>query len=165
MQTYQTTSWIRAQAHLAQKKETQPGFAQHLIDMARPAQIAYEALMTAYDGQPIGVECRSEKRDQWAFIAPNISEKYPFRIQIFDADGFISHHGCNTLELAVEDLINSGYRVIDAGALDRVSMTARWSVGIKRLDIMQCVHDGRLTWAHAADLLNDLPRVDVALMS
>ncbi|PEH40458.1 hypothetical protein CRM94_17240 [Burkholderia gladioli] len=165
MQTYKTTSWVRAQSRMAELHEKRPGFAQHLIDIARAAQLAYEALMTAYGGQPIGIECRSPKREQWAFIAPNIQTMSPFRVQVFDADGFISHHGFDSLELAAEDMINSGYRVIDEGALHRMSATDRWATGIARLDIMQQVNDGRITWARAAELLNELPHIDVATLS
>ena len=136
--------------------ELDPKFAQVLRESARPAQIAYQKIMGRHEGNPVGVECRAVKREAWAFVLADVSCPGRFRIQYFDLDWFSGHYVHKTLEEAVEDMVTSGYRQIDTGALDRVAATERWALGVKRSAIMQRHQSGMIDWATAVGELSIL---------
>ncbi|ASW03880.1 hypothetical protein [Paraburkholderia aromaticivorans] len=149
-QRYRTTTWERARvAHLRGR----PDFARHLRGIARPMQISYQRLMQAYNGEPVGVECRERERDAWAFVVPEMSGSGRWRIQRFDLDGFVGHMCFDTLAIAVENMLQEGYRILDAGALDRVAATNRWAKGIKRAAVVQRCQEGLITYAQMLDEL------------
>jgi hypothetical protein len=127
------------------------GFSRHLRDAVRPLQIAYQRLMVAYDGQPVGVECRMAARESWAFVLPDASGSQAWRIQQFDQDGFIGHLCFESFNEAVEDMLRMGYVVTDPGALDRIGATARWAVGVRRAAIMQKHQQGLVSYAEMVD--------------
>jgi hypothetical protein len=141
---YRTHSWTRV---CGEDRDLDPGFAAHLRDAARPAQIGFQKLMGRYAGEPVGIECRSVSRDAWAFVLPDASSLGRFRVQYFDLDGFFGHEAHDTMLAAVEDMISLGYRKLDRGALDRVASTARWALGVKRSAIMQRHQSGMIDWA------------------
>ncbi|AJW47577.1 hypothetical protein DEE91_23770 [Ralstonia pickettii] len=150
---YRTRGWARICDKAA---ELDPKFAQVLRESARPAQIAYQKIMGRHEGNPVGVECRAVKREAWAFVLADVSCPGRFRIQYFDLDGFSGHYVHKTLEEAVEDMVTSGYRQIDTGALDRVAATERWALGVKRSAIMQRHQSGMIDWATAVGELSIL---------
>ena len=148
---YQMTSWQHA------KKRTLDGvdqdFARYLRGVSRPAQIAYSRIMQSHDGIPLGIEYRHESREAWAFLLPNVSGDDAWRIQYFDPDGFSRHACYTTSREAVEEMVQEGYITQDAGALDRHSLTKRWSIGVKRSSVMQRHNSGEITWADAIGLM------------
>ncbi|GMG94665.1 hypothetical protein Cmtc_58850 [Cupriavidus sp. TKC] len=150
---YRTRSWMRV---CGEDRDLDPGFAEHLRDAARPAQIAYQKLMGRHAGVPIGIECRSVSRDAWAFVLPDASSPCHFRVQYFDLDGFSGHAAHDTMLAAVEEMMGLGYRRIDSGALDRVASTARWALGVKRSAIMQRHQSGLIDWATCVAELSTL---------
>jgi hypothetical protein len=131
---FRTTTWQRL---AFDDRDLDQGFRQHLIECAKPSQLAYRKLMRRFDGNPVGVECVTKEGDRWAFVLPDLSCDGKWRIQYFDEGGFSAHSCFGSLEEAVEDMIQSGYREIDAGALDRVASTDRWALGVKRSAIHQ----------------------------
>ena len=141
---YRTRTW--AALREKQEPESQPGFFAHLRSISRSRQIAYQCLMAKYDGSPLGVECRNTSRDSWGVVLANVYGDLPWRIQYFDLDGFSSHHTFATLEEAVEDMLSDGYRIEDVGALDRVSASPRWALGVRRMAIMQRHQEGQIDW-------------------
>lgn len=150
---YRTRGWARICDKAA---ELDPKFAQVLRESARPAQIAYQKIMGRHEGNPVGVECRAVKREAWAFVLADASCPGRFRIQYFDLDGFSGHHVHKTVEEAIEDMVTSGYRQIDIGALDRVAATDRWALGAKRAAIMQRHQSGMDEWATTVAKLAEL---------
>lgn len=151
MQRYRTKYWQRLRE---EPRDLDAGFAKHLRECARPRQIAYQRLMSMCQGNPIGLECKSETREGWGFILPDVSGEYPWRIQAFDADGFIGHNCYNTLEDATEALIGDGYRIPDPGALDRCSTTLRWAIGTKRAEFRTLFNRGLLNWTEMLDKMS-----------
>jgi hypothetical protein len=139
---YRSSSW----EHVCAASNGIPAdFARLLRDEARPLQIAYQRLMSSYDGHPAGIECRLKGRESWAFALPDVSGAKSWRVQQFDRDGFIGHL-CFDLNAAVEDMLRMGYLVTDPGALDRVGSTARWARGIRRAAIMQKHQEGLIKY-------------------
>lgn len=139
---YRTTSWERART--ATLRGRPDDFAKFLRKLARPTQVAFQRLMSAYNGEPIGIELKSKDRDAWAFIVANMSGNEAWRIVLFDLDGFFSHSCYNEFVEAVERMLQDGYVTVDGGALDRVAATARWAMGVRRAAVMQR-HQERLT--------------------
>jgi hypothetical protein len=140
---YRSRSWERVRSATSRLPAD---FARHLRDAARPLQIAYQVIMVKYDGHPVGIECRMEGRESWAFVLPEASGDKPWRIQQFDQDGFVGHLCFDSLEEAVEDMLRMGYRFLDHGALDRIASTARWAKGVRRAAIMQKHQEGLITY-------------------
>jgi hypothetical protein len=148
---FRTSAWARL---VTDRRDLDPGFRAHLIEFAIPQQLAYRRLMRRFNGEPIGVECVTTSGDRWAFVLPDVSRPEKWRIQYFDESGFSGHGSYDTLVDAVEDMIQSGYRKIDAGALDRLALTVRWAQGVKRSAIMQRHAEGLIDWKTAMDLLS-----------
>ena len=148
MTTYICASWARIVLRDSDLKVTQPDFARHLREILRPTQIAYQRLMSATNGSPVGVVCRHTDGKRWAFISHEVSDpSYAFRVQYFDEHGFSGHFCYKSLEDAAEGLVKEHYTVIDKGALDSLSMESNWIIGIKRSEI-RTLHDRSLiTWA------------------
>lgn len=153
-QRFRTTGWERARvAH----ERVKPDFAAHMRRIARPAQIAFQRLMVSYGGEPVGIECRKGDHTQWAFAIPEMSDSgQPWRVQYFDADGFIGHGAYASLTLAIESMIQDGYRTADPGALDRIGATDRWALGVKRATIRQRFQEGQITFNQMIDAINTL---------
>ncbi|WP_425953103.1 hypothetical protein [Ralstonia pseudosolanacearum] len=104
--------------------------------------------MAAYNGEPIGIECLMGDRERWAFVVPEMSgDDRQWRVQYFDADGFVGHSCYETLPLAVETVIQEGYRTPDPGALDRISRTPRWALGVKKAAIHQRCQQQMITFS------------------
>lgn len=142
----------------ARSTHLDPKFAKHLRQIIRPKQIAYTRLMRVTEGNPVGIECKSSNRDAWAFIVPEVSDgSYAYRVQSFDLDGFCGHFCHATFEDAISDLLQN-YREIDSGALDRISLTERWKIGVKRSEFRllfdQGVIDFRQYLEKSASLTN-----------
>jgi len=131
-------------------------FARHLRDVVRPLQVAYQRLMVAYDGHPVGIECRMDARESWAFVLPDASGAKSWRVQQFDLDGLIGHLCFDSLTEAVEDMLRMGYCVTDPGALDRIGSTARWARGLRRAGIMQMHQEGLITYRQMIDEISTL---------
>jgi hypothetical protein len=89
--------------------------------------------MKQYGGNPVGVECRSQSRNSWAFVCQNVQTEYsksPWRIQYFDENGMTGHECYGSVRDAIEAMVSS-YQLVDSGALDRVSVSPQWAIGLK----------------------------------
>lgn len=128
-------------------------FARVIRDGARASQIAYQRIMSRYNGEPVGIECKRSDRDSWAFVLPEASGGLPWRIQQFDRDSFVGHLCFDSVPEAVEAMLDMGYRTIDEGALDQVASTDRWALGIRRSAIMQRHQEGTISYAQMVDEL------------
>lgn len=152
---YRTRQWEHARAVLLELTDYRTSeFAKHVREGARATQIAYQKLMSRYDGNPLGVECRMKDRDSWAFVLPNVSGDKPLRIQQFDLNGFIGHLCFDTIAEAVEEMLRMGYRTLDSGALDRIAATDQWALGIRRAAIMQRHQEGLISYAQMVEHLS-----------
>lgn len=147
---FRSQKWVSALSGMGDRKSES---ARTTRFYARPVQIAYQRIMSAFAGQPIGVELKHRSREAWAFVLPDAAGDKAWRIQYFDLDGFQTHTPRDDLADAIEDIIVNGYRMLDVGALDREVGTERWIRGTHRLALMQKYHDGEITFAEvvAAD--------------
>ena len=143
MKSYRLRAWQRLREDT---RDLDPGFQKHLRECVRRKQIAFQRMMAATNGNPVGVEFRRESSESWGFVLPDVAGDAPWRVQAFDADGFVGHNCYASFEDATEALINDGYRVIDAGALDRCSRTLRWALGVKCSELRLLFNLGKLTW-------------------
>lgn len=148
---YVSSHWARIRARDA---ALDPGFAKHLREISRPTQIAYQILMSRYDGNPMGIECKSDSREGWAVVLPNLTDEGPVKVQYFDADGFSGHYCQSSMTKAVEQMISEGYRTIDEGILDRLVATERWSLGTKRQALRDQMNRGFITWNQMIEQFN-----------
>lgn len=143
---YQTQLWQRIHSG---SRTMDLAFKQHLIENAAPHQKAFSDLMERYDGQPIGIECRSESRMAWAFVCPNVQtefSKLEWRVQHFDEHGMTGHECYKTMFDAIESMVN-GYSMQDAGAVDRVSATPAWAIGLKVQEVRDRLNRGDIGYA------------------
>lgn len=142
LKRYRTSQWERVRrAHL----RSSSAFAAELRKQERPRQVAFQRLMAAYDGEPVGIECRADGREAWAFVMRDMSGGKPWRMQCFSADGFSGHYCYSTLGEAVERMIAAGYRTPEPGILDRLAATEDWSIGMTYALILQRRHEGQIT--------------------
>lgn len=139
---YMTIAWQRLHDP---KRQMDPAFRRHLMEIARPHQATFSALMVATEGNPVGFEMKRPKADKWAFIAsvPNGDVASEWRVYIFDRNGFICHNGHATLQDAAEELTRE-FTVMDLGALDRVSQDAAWKMGMALQEIRDDFIVGRI---------------------
>jgi len=151
---YRSAGWLRANTAFA--RSGNKDFARMLKKSAYPVQKVYRLLMEAYGGEPVGVECRDRSRQQWAFVAPETGEPGQFRVQYFDEDGFTGHYVHSKLEEALESMLREGYRILDAGALDKVAATARWARGVKVAALRQRCQEGLMSFADMVDAIKAL---------
>ncbi|MFP3637744.1 hypothetical protein [Paraburkholderia sp. SIMBA_054] len=153
-QRYRTSSWERARtAHRRCKAD----FAAHLRRIAAPMQIAYQRLMSAHNGLPVGIECRMGSRASWAFVVSEMSSAEKWRVQYFDEGGFVGHGCYASIKEAVESMMRDGYRTPDPGALDRTASTPRWAVGMKRSAIRQRCQEGLITFPQMIEEMEAIP--------
>jgi len=151
---YRAKCWLSA--NTAFERTGNDGFAKMLRESAYRIQSVYRKLMTAYAGEPVGIECQSTSRQAWAFIAPEPGDSGHFRIQYFDADGFSGHEVHREFTEALETMIAEGFRVVDAGALDRNAATPRWARGVKVAALRQKHQEGLMTFPEMLDAMQAL---------
>ncbi|MCL4682474.1 MAG: hypothetical protein KJZ92_14550 [Rhodocyclaceae bacterium] len=99
-------------------------FVSALFERARRNERHYAGIMSRHCGDPSGVEFRHLTWQRWGVILPDASVPGKTRIQYFTPFGMSKHDTLATLEEAVEALVEGGYVIEDAGALDR--MFVRW---------------------------------------
>lgn len=154
MQRYRCSYWERVRS--ATERGKSDDFARHIREKARPTQIAYQRLMAAYNGNPVGIECKKSGARLWAFVLPDVSGNYPWRIQMFDPSGFGSHLCYGTFKESVEAMISMGFREIDAGALDRVASTPEWALGVRQRAIVKRHQEGIISYSQMFEELSAL---------
>lgn len=151
---YRSAGWLRA--NTAYARSGNEGFARMLRKSVYPVQKVYRQLMVAYGGEPVGIECRDKASQRWAFVAPETGEPGQFRVQYFDEDGFTGHYTHSKLEEAVESMLREGYRIVEAGALDKVAATARWTRGVQVAALRQRCQEGLMSFSEMVEALKAL---------
>lgn len=108
----------------------------------------YQRIMTETNGDPLGVEFKHAKSQEWAYITPEMSDLNDgdFRVQKFDEKGFFTHSTCKTIEDAVELLAKDNFIEKDSGRLDLVSDSYSWRRGMASWEIINKVNQGKLSY-------------------
>lgn len=153
---YQTRQWKRINS-----ASLELGFKQHLIELAKPQQKAFSELMESHDGNPTGVECRSESRMAWAFVCPNVLNEHSqdaWRVQHFDENGMTGHECYKTMIDAVESMV-CNYPVQDPGALDRVAATPAWEIGLRVQEVRDLLNRGIIGFAEFTNRCKEICNV------
>jgi hypothetical protein len=161
MQRYQTDHWQRVKASCL-FEVIEPDFVRYLREVSRPAQIAFQKLMSMSDGNPVGIECKSSTRAAWAFVMPNIAGDSDWKVQYFDEDGFSGHCCHATIVKAAEAMISEGYVDIDAGILEKVTTTNRWALGVQRLQLRDWFNQGLISYREMLAGFKDLEEAKAA---
>ena len=105
------------------------GFYSELFKYAFKTAKSFNAVMTAQNGNPVGVEYQDSKGERYAYIAPEPGEKGKYRIQYFDKGGFSSHAVEKDLPTAVTELVRQGFTTEAKESLDKVSGTLEFQRG------------------------------------
>ena len=137
MPTFTTSTWDRL-INKRGKGRNDP-FEKHLRDIAREGQIRFTLAMRACRGTPCGHEFKKSGQDQWAVVLPepvHIGHKPAWRVLTFDVRGFCGHFAHATEALALEALLEMGYRTPDAGALDRCQSNPLWGIADAQHQVM-----------------------------
>lgn len=143
---FQTSHWAQI---TAEGRTLDADFKAHLVQVALPHQAAFSRLMEAYNGEPVGIECRHESREVWAFTSPSVitpTSKQEWRVQTFDVNGFIGHECYNTMIEAVEAMTRD-YPQADPGALDRCATTKKWAIGLETQKLRDQFSRGEFSYA------------------
>ncbi|MEC4720414.1 hypothetical protein RY831_14725 [Noviherbaspirillum sp. CPCC 100848] len=148
--TYHTKHMLHLIDRYPLGKEDPDPFVRHLYETAESCDNPFSQIMGEYAGNPVGIEFRQSDGERWAFVLPDASEPGRFRVQYFDSRGFSGHFTHNDLVAAVEDMVRSGYRVKDIGALDRLSETRQWAAGIESSDLITRLNSGKIDFAEFA---------------
>lgn len=141
---------------LSEKWDLSKEFNRYLLRLQAPAAMAFNQMMSAYGGNPSGVEFRCKDRQAWAFVLPDASEQGRQRIQYFDGSGFVSHHPYDSVVECVESMVREGYVVEDCGALDRLTDTDEWRRGVEVAGLIHKLNGGQITHAEFAELVSAL---------
>lgn len=159
---YQTQQWKRIQADLSTLDND---FKLHLIEVAKPQQMAFAELMESYNGNPVGVECRSAERMAWAFVCPNVQtehSQHEWRVQHFDEHGMTGHECYKSMVDAVESMV-CFYPIQEAGALDRTAATQTWATGLRVQEVRDLMNRGLIGFSEFLDRCNGV--LDISTQS
>jgi hypothetical protein len=120
-------------------------FHAHLLQLSYDSSVPYNAIMEEFCGSPLWVEFKHKTHDRWAFILPDLYVEGRYRVQFFDLDGMIRHHGSNSLFEAVETMVVEGYVTKAAGKLDELSATNRWKRGTEFAGLITKLNTKQIT--------------------
>ncbi len=155
---YQTELWKRIHD---ETRTLDLLFKRHLIEQAEPHQKLYSAMMEKYQGNPIGIEFKSDMRSAWGFVCPSIqteTSQHQWRVQHFDEHGFTGHECYRNLENAVEALLHS-HQKEDVGSLDRVSACPQWAIGLRIQEVRDLLNQGQIGYAEFTARCNEICNV------
>lgn len=122
-------------------------FEKHLREIARPTQITFVRMMKQCVGNPVGFEFRHELRETWAVVLPEPTpvDSDRWRMLTFDRRGFQGHLVFRSIDIAVEQMIHSGYREPDPGVLDRIVAEPLWGIAQAQHDCQSKVFSKKIT--------------------
>lgn len=149
----------RATLHFETKYPNGPesDFLKFVFESNRPYQERYQAVMEAFDGNPMGVEF-GDKNGRYAVIITEMSnpEYGDFRIQFFDKRGFYSHDTFKTIGEAVELMTRDGFLNASPGALDRLAADREWHFGTRMTDLIRQRNCRQISWEQYYELSEKL---------
>ena len=123
------------------------GFTQHLFEVAMPRARAYDRIMRESNGDPSGIEFKSEGtgRERYAVVLPDASQAGKWRVSYFDERGFSSHHVEPTRDAAVKSMVSDGFTIESKGTLDELAATREWKLGTDYAEIIDRLNRGLIT--------------------
>lgn len=104
----------------------------------------------------LGLTLSNKDKESWAIFLEDASAPGEVRYQTFDKRGFSGHYTFHDLDSALKDAFTSGYRYVDDGALDRVSLTDEWNCGMAIQYIRDQYNAGKLSWDDMFSKINQI---------
>lgn len=117
---------------------------------------AKEACKARHSANPVGVQLKSPLSERYTVILPDASEPGLFRLQYFDASGFSGHSTYNTAEQALHEAIVEGLTEDAPGALERLSVTGTWRLGVEAQGYRDLFNAGRMSFEDMLEAINAL---------
>lgn len=136
-----------AERILRERADFTDPFQAHLLRLSYESSVVYSAIMVEFDGSPLWVEFKHKTAARWAFVLPDLYVDGRYRVQFFDEDGMIRHHGAKSLQEAVETMVSEGYHSSDRGRLDVLSPTNRWKRGTELAALIMKLNTKQITHA------------------
>lgn len=141
----------RAKDILAEKglwaRPEMEGFLADHLQYVMPAACAFNCIMEAHNGNPVGVEYEHRKDvGRFAVVLPDASAPGKFRVQFFDKNGFSSHDTIGAVEDAVEEMVKQGYWKDARGVMDRLSQTREWQIGNATAVLLQKLNSRKINY-------------------
>lgn len=132
-----------------------------LVEAARKRKQAAKQLLMRTIGDPAEpkhVEWRhaAPNRELWSFITPEVSEHGGWRINTFDANGFIGHASFSSFDQCLDEMVFRGFTEPDPGALDRLSSTQDWAIGTAISDAIQRANQGQISQDQALEEIRQI---------
>ncbi|SHJ71556.1 MULTISPECIES: hypothetical protein [Pseudomonas] len=128
-------------------------FIRHLMPKAIEMNRHWRTILIETNGELIGLELEHPKLRSYALIMPDPSTPGMYRAQYFDSKGMKAHMTWATPEQVLESLIMAGYVRISRGALERLSVTREWAIGMYKVDLIRRLNAGEICFASAERLL------------
>ena len=135
---------------LSEDRENDPAcrvFDRISLGFAFPKAQIFCSIMDSYQGSPVGIEFAAKDNARFAFVVPDNSGNGRYRVQMFDKNGFSSHSTESSMVDAVEEMVNSGFRVEAKGKLAELQATRDFHAGnetstlLVRLNCGEISHD------------------------
>lgn len=117
---------------------------------------AKEACKARHMDHPLGVQLKSPLSERYTVILPDASEPGYFRLQYFDASGFSGHSTFETAEQALHEAVVEGLTEDAPGALERLSTTETWRLGVEAQGYRDLYNAGRMTFEAMLQAINGL---------
>tara|TARA_R110002051_G_scaffold321867_1_gene410787 strand:- start:1137 stop:1562 length:426 start_codon:yes stop_codon:yes gene_type:complete len=125
--------------------------------IARNARKAAKAACKArHIANPVGVQLKSPLSERYTVILPDASEPGYFRLQYFDASGFSGHSTFNTSEQALHEATVEGFTEDAPGALERLSTTETWRLGVEAQGYRDLYNAGKMSFEAMLKAINAL---------
>jgi len=104
-----------------------------------------EAKREAMGDMSRGGILKSDHRDAWVFILPDVSGDGAWRVQYFDCNGFSGHTVYNAMEACVDAALAGGFLQRDDEALDRVQNLPSFARGNFAADLIRKLNGREIT--------------------
>ncbi len=153
-------AWL--QSELTQADSLERVLLESAAETASQRNIAWHAILSACDGNLIGMELRQVTREQFALILPDPTEPGRFRAQFYDCRGFYGHITRDTPCDVLHEIVGDGFQRLARGALNALSQTATWQRGSLITNLIAAVNQGRISFSDMLEHLEHDSSVDVA---
>jgi hypothetical protein len=130
-------------------------FIQQLMPNAVKWNRHWHQVLQDAGGQLLGLELEHPTLKSFALIMADASTPGMYRAQYFDRNGLKAHMTWESPEKVLENLIMEGYCVVARGALEALSRTRSWAIGMYKVDLIRRLNAGELTFGKAELLLRE----------
>jgi len=110
-----------------------------------------------------GMIVATESGDSWALVLPDASHPGYYRFSTFRAIGWIGHQTYQSLDEVIYRAFEAGYRVVaPRDTLDRLSTTIEWLKGCARLEFIEKMNAGDISYTQ---MLAEFKRIEASYVA